>query len=502
MKKVINIILGIISFLAIFIIAITIYISVHISDTSYKVHEESISDSSVDELLNKYLEESLENTYETKKVDFCLSELELNYILHSFSKDFDFGFFKLNDLHATYNSDGTILFEAPGTALFINSCLRLNCDLEIKDEGFNLVINDAYLGSLDLCNSIVYKIINKNIDIDGLTINYSKGIYQVLITKECILDMSLQSDDYLAIAIVNELLSNNSFLEYKFNDNNETGINLNLVDVCNSYELDYEINDIIDEAKSMFNTLISNNIVNNDNSDLLFSFIIQGYDALGYEDQSLIKLYDLSSISISNCQDYKGLITRYNLTIKDIFDSFNVTNVSNWANLLLKQYYDIKITNDELNKILHNQDIIGQSFVLLNGDKYSYVTINSLECEILNDKLNIYLIISVNGLNLSLRIDLDYIENKNGSLKLSIDDILLGNMSVDSKTKVYLIRYLSENVELDFMKFDYKNMIIQFDFSKYLSDSFFSYLIREKFNNIEIILTEEENKEIIIRLKK
>lgn len=517
MKGIFKLIKTILALAFLLVIALVIYVAANTIDNTNNMNQEIIHDNKpTNILLNEYLSNSLENTKENHKVSFLLSEYQLNSIIYSVLSKIDISDFHVKAVYSIFNSDGTILIEAPVGYQSISSCVKANVEISEDNGNIVIVVKNISIGKLSTDSFIVKNFILPNINIknledslkqDSIDISFDKTTYELTIniTKDKISNLILSSmgEDYNSLfnVLLTEIVGKNEYLDFQFNENSKLGFELYLDDFISQYKSLYNMESKINDVKNKISTLLNNEVISINDASLLFDYLVRGYEAMKEENQTKISSLDLSSIGINDVTTYEGIISRSELTMATIFVS-NIPNISDIAQIILDGSYDIDISEAKLNEILNSLDFIGTSFAFTSTHT-NYIMIKSMYAEILDDKLNLHLIVDFNGCEISIDVDTSSNPIQGLQMSLNVQKINLGQLEMQESSKLDLLNFLHgmlKDSDIDYITINPEESTILLDFTNYLDEKYASLL--EHLGNQKMILSSSDEGKIIIRLFK
>lgn len=496
MKKFIKILTTIIFFIILCAIGLTIYVCVSINDKTNDTPEEIVNDNmSLSEVMNMAVYKGLNDTKESGVCDFSLSSTDLNYLLYAISQSIDIKAIDVKSMYATFNDDSTIDFYMPVKALFLSTCLK--GDLEIKEENnnFTININELSAGKLTSDNFFVEKLILNRLDLNKIEENLSnQGVYLDLEVEGRSLIIEINEENFkktimhfisqvdsedskLYIGIFDTILAKDDFINFKFNQNSETGfdldfneINLNAENYLYSLE-NKETN--LSVIKEKVKILLEANTITSKSATTVFNFLVRGFDNINEDDQNAILKFDLTSIGILNEEakrSYQGIIDRTTLTLKDYFDNDLLDFTREEAIDVINGNLDIAISEETFNEILNNLSFIGSSFAFTYENDLSYVCVESLNVEFLDNELIVNVLLDFNGYEILVSADFSTLESETVAIEGTLNSLKLGNLETTDTAKVEIISYLETILsDVDFISFDSETLKVKLSFENYIN---------------------------------
>lgn len=465
-------------FLILFIaIGLVIYLGINIVSSDNFTGNETVErikseDKSFNTVKNDILYDSFTTLSDSDTTySISLDEEEMNYLLHSVSKDISKN---VDNVYIIYGEDNYSLY-MPVEWLFFKSCLVMDTKITYSSstDTIDLNITNLSLGKFGVSNFFVKTFVLPNLNakyIDNLfakvnlttTTNFDNGNINISINSDDFINLILSNTSNDLYSVLYSTLKTNSKVSYSFTKDSMS-INFDLTDAKetgNKYSLETSLNSV----KNNMNTLLENKIVNEDNSNLVFNYLVNGYRYLSDDEKQEIKKIDLSSISISedNVESYTGIIERNSGLISAKFVIADLKNLSP----------SVVVSDDDLNKELNNQDVVGKSFVFLNMDssKFTYIIIESLYTEISADHVSVNILININSFETLIKLDFACV-NGIGKLELSLENSSIGSIAVDNSNSTTIMKYIESVVTTKMMYVNENNNFV-IDLSVYESEKF------------------------------
>ncbi|MGM9874148.1 MAG: hypothetical protein ACI31G_04490 [Bacilli bacterium] len=275
----------------------------------------------------------------------------------------------------------------------------------------------------------------------------------------------------LSFSFENRLLD----LSIKENEFISLNLDINNLDDNSTYKtVDKETNVDFEPYINKLETVVNSNIINNENKEMMFSYLIYGFDYLTDEEKLIVNGVDLSSIGITVNSLYQGITYEDSVDLKTVIN--NKITYSNPNESILK------IDEDEFNGYLKLQDLIGYNFLLEkeiseNNFNYNYFAIDDFYINFLNDKLYLDIGFSVNGFDTSIFMDFMSINNNSNKILLSLSNVYFGNLTANEETIDLLFDILVSNFSdtTGFLTVDKVNKTITIDlfslFSQEIKDT-------------------------------
>ena len=461
--------------------------------------------------INNLLEKSLEDTCTTSQVNFSLNPLDLDYVLYSLveSVDKQLDPIKLNGSKVEL-INGVYYLKVNVNYQNINSIIDLELDFEEKNNIFTIFIKDLKLGKLGLNNKLVHKLIDE-IDITSLMSSLeSNDIYCSISLKDFSVSISQQNlFDMIRARTINDPNSNliNTLLDviknhhelYAFNTDNELNLNINL----NKLKLDSSISQYttidFSNIEEKTELLLENKVISYSQINDVFHYLINGYDDISEELKEKINYIDFTSINITDKVSYAGLIDKKSSSLKE-----HITNTD--INYQLGDT-SIKLIIDEnnINSVIQNNELKGASYAIAHSkddnikysNQVSYLIIEDIIMNMLNDQITLDLIINIHGYRLGIHADFSTSKHQGLIVEGTLTNLQIGEIHLNDYQKTEIIKYLNTMIEEDWIslsnsdntiKLDFTNTIVENDtintFTKLFANALISTSIKE--DKIEI----------------
>ncbi len=483
-------IIGLFFIVLILAIALVIYLAVNIVSSDnftgnemverIKNENESLETVSNDIMYDSFTTLSDSNT----TYSISLDEEEMNYLLHSLSKEIGSN---VDNIYIYYQEDGKYSLYMPLEWMFFKSCLVMDASITYSSstDTIDLNISNLSLGKFGVNNFFV-----KNLILPNFNEEYINKLFgQINLTTETKIDgtninVSVKSDDFINLIlsktdnslynVLYSTLKTDNDVSYTFTSE-EIGINFELKDIKETSNT-HSIESNLTSVKANMNTLLENKVVNAKNSDLVFNYLVKGYSYLTKEEKEEIESIDLSSISITsdNVKTYNGIIERNKdiLSNKFIIDNLRVLDPS------------IVIPEEDLNKEINNQELIGTSYIFLNKEcsKFSYVIVESLYTQIYADKVSVNVLLNINSFETVVTLNFSKVNGDN-YLELKLESASIGSISVDNSNSDVIMNYIENGLTTKMMYVnDNNNFVI--DLGVYESKEFKGALIFSYFHSV------------------
>lgn len=471
--KLIKLLLGIIVAVVVIILAAAIFLAIMILDFNV-VEPDYLNDSTTIELSTETsISRALSYAKTDSKINFYLSEEELNIILKASSKQIN---------KALGSISGNI--EALYVDILNNNDIKYTCYISfyglttsIKGEfkyregltSFVFGFSNFNIGSLNLKTSLFKsaKINDKNINdylLEALKDSNLKayfsdnGDFNITIShdfvQELLFDSVKDSDFKFLSPVVNAILNSGKtigFAEDKFN----FGINVSPFEF--DYTKDYYNAHYFscENAKFMVEKLLNDNVITPDKTNLVANYLMLGYDSLNDSDKNTIKAINLSSVEILNNESYKGMIEYDERDIDELLLSEKLSDNT----LIISQEY--------ISNFFLKEGIVGQMncFVREDNDKYNvaFIGIEDMYIDIWRKDIYFYFNVSIDGMIMPIVLT-TYVSDTTGlKTVLKINGFRIGSQELNNSQEI--VDFLSANVNLEWFYFNASENQIIIDFN-------------------------------------
>lgn len=465
-------------FLILFIaIGLVIYLGINIVSSDNFTGNETVErikseDKSFSTVKNDILYDSFTTLSDSNTTySISLDEEEMNYLLHSISKDISKN---VDNIYIYYSLDNYSLY-MPVEWLFFKSCLVMDTKITYSSstDTIDLNITNLSLGKFGVSNYFVKTFVLPNLNakfIDDTfkkfnlttTTDFDNGNINISISSDDFINLILSNTSNDLYSVLYSTLKTNSKVSYSFTKD-EIAINFDLTD-AKELNNNHSLESSLTSVKTNMNTLLENKIVNENNSNLVFNYLVNGYGYLSDDEKQEIKKIDLSSIAIKedNVESYTGIIERNSELIQAKFVVSDLNKLSP----------GVVVSDDDLNKELNNQEVVGKSFVFLNMDskKFTYVIIESIYTEISIDHVSVNILLNINSFETLIKLDFESVSGME-KLELSLQSSSIGSIAVDNSNSAAIMKYIESVVTTKMMYVNENNNFV-IDLSVYESERF------------------------------
>ena len=483
MRKVIKIIfatiMGIVLFVGLSILTLYLLLTAGKANPPEELYVAQNQEFSFEDILQK----SLMNTKEDQKVKLTLIEDELNKLIYSLIvQEINPDYYKTEEDRAIYDSPevkirsvyGEIkdkyLYIRAHVDSYIDVLVTLKLEIKQTETDFKLVVKKLQLGKFNLTSGLgrlaIEKILLPQIDLEAeLNNNFEELDIPVKFTWEdlsftltkadiktkvnSMLTESMDNPNYGTIIseLLDTFIDTEGVINLGASENDGFGLVLDVTEFAYDGEItaprfDFEV------FKAKILTLDENGVINNDNSGLIISYLLVGYANISEENRAIINACDFSSIGIADKTahlGYANISTSDDNIEEDIINQL-YSEVGDLSDGLIQ----ISLDEATINDILAATSIIGEGFSLYRSnsayEKYTFVGVESLFCDVVDDGLSFSLALSLNGQRLLLSTDFEQDTLVTTDVKLALTDISLGNYHMSEEAKEAILGILGEVV--------------------------------------------------------
>ena len=449
---------------------------------------------SKDSLVQDTVASSFDNTATSGKVDFTLSQDNLNQILLLALKDktssipgYEGAYIEIEDKQYVFN------FKIKPIAIFATH-LYLYSSLTSDDSSYIFHIDNIKIGRLggltDLGMNLLSKYISEEsmtsmLTSTGLSLKVSYASRNITYAKadlaKDVISLMGETSSTLTGGVLSTLLNDTSLFSINFNSDKAIKASLDLKSLASSstYSMPMASSSLnIDFApyKSMLATLLSNGSVSTSQAEIIFNYFMFGYSSLSDSDKSVVSScltgQDLSSIGISNLTSYEGLNYGAEIDTDAKMNQFKLAIPGYIARTATSLG---SLTEADFSSLIESMPLIGTSYLAIRKDGTAYkvnaITLNESYVNITDDHLILTLGLSFNGYNTVLVAD--FKDKKTSSADYKVE-LSLAGLSFGEKTitlgegnaiETSLYSSLKSGMSgIDYISFDdsSKEMIIDF----------------------------------------
>lgn len=483
MRKVIKIIfatiMGIVLFVGLSILTLYLLLTAGKANPPEELYVAQNQEFSFEDILQK----SLMNTKEDQKVKLTLTEEELNKLIYSLIvQGINPDYYKTEEDRAIYDSPEIKLRSVYGEIKdkylyiyahvdsYIDVVVTLKLEVKQTETDFKVIVKKLQLGKFNLTSGLgrlaIEKVLLPQIDLETeLNNNFEESDIPVTFTWEdlsftltkadlktkvnSILTESMDNPSYGTIIseLLDTFIDTEGVINLGASENDGFGLVLDVTEFAYDGEITAPRFDF-EAFKAKILTLDENGIINNDNSGLIIFYLLVGYANISEENRAIIDACDFSSIGIADQTahlGYANISTSDDNIEEDIINQL-YSEVGDLSDGLIQ----ISLDEATINDILAATSIIGEGFSLYRSnsayEKYTFVGVESLFCDVVDDGLSFSLALSLNGQRLLLSTDFEQDTLVTTDVKLALTDISLGNYHMSEEAKEAILGILGEVV--------------------------------------------------------
>jgi len=507
MKKVLKIIFGIIGgTILLALLTVGIIFLMITSGRANPPEELYVEENAVFSFEDIY-QKSLMNVKEDKQVKLTFTEEELNKIIYSaivqgINENYykteedkvivDQNEFKIRSVYGEIKKGHIYLYAHVDS--YIDAIINVKLELKQTETEFKLVVKSLRLGKLSFISGLGRLIINKVVlpkfdlekelndalDDTDFPLEFSMEDLSFSINKE---ELKAKVSDLMATSIgepsystllaelVSAFIDREGVLNLGVSEANEAGLVIDISDFAYDGEITAPKFDFEDFASKLV-TLDEHNILTNDNFGLIDSYLLAGYENLSEENKATIATYDFSSIGIINPSLHEGYshIVTASENLQDTVKADLYSEIADLSDGKIK----INLNENTVNNVLASTPIIGDGYSLYRSDsvyeRYTYLGVESLYCDIVNDSLSFNLSMNLNGQKILLSTDFDQDTTVTQDVKLQLNDVNIGTYHMSSNARLAIMDILEGVIGAnDLIKIEGDSLVVKTsNFKSYL----------------------------------
>ncbi len=471
--------------LIILVIGVGIYLGVNIVTKDNYYGNETIQtikkeNKSLNYVTNYVIYDSISDASSDKKISISLDETNMNYLLNATSKTIDFGPLHVDNMYMYYDNEnlGNYKIYMPMSFLFFKTCAYGDATITYDEntDFIDINIKEMKLGKLSsdnwLIKQTVLRFFDANIIKDSFTkINVKSEVgidgskVDIKLNGHDIIRLMLNSSSNSAMdlaSILYQNLDDAKKVKYVFNDH--IGIECELDGIALDSYASNSIEDDLLNIKNNMQTLLDNKICNENNTSLIWTYLVNGYNYLSDNDKTLIKKVDLKSIGIEKdkIENYTGVIDRQEETFD--FD-IDLKKALELANLVDKKIQFV-VSESFFNSNIRQSELVGSTKAYISKDRnsFAYFIVEDVDVSFANELMSISILLDINGCEINISLELSQTNNLS-KLETTLSSIKIGTLELNDDSCNTLLKFLDEKIELSFISIDAKNNNITIDFS-------------------------------------
>lgn len=457
-----------------------------LSDNSF--HEPSYLSTLETNTLNfdDMLSKSLKDTKDTSKLSFTLEEKEINGVLKATKDNLN------NSLNGTGVSLKTMYveFEAGHDINFVSyidfsgfmTSLSGDFYMDLENDKFLIKVENLKIGKMNFDKATVSSIIQNaiggdslgnDLEVAGLKIDtdLNNMVISVDINElEKELTNSISGDNSFYSTMINMIFRTENILSLSEKDH-MIGFDFNVspfaynetIDVASPF--DYDFNAINDKVE----ILLNNGSIQKENASDVASFLAKGINSSSNAISSVSNV-DLSSVGINDKESYEGIVNFEDVSLEDVFTS-QVPESSEE----LATFEGFKLDESDWNNILVESDVIGEVYTFVRKEnnvyKSSYIAVEGLYMDIINDHFAIYVLMSLNGKTLVINFEFDSNESNGLTLDASLESMRFGQTELLDEEIESILSFMSESIKEDWFVINSESKTMSFNFANVFAES-------------------------------
>ncbi len=483
MKKVIKIIFASIMGIVLFVVVSVLTLYLLVTAGKANPPEELYVAENVEFSFEDILQKSLMNVEDDQKIRLTLTEDEVNKLIFSLIvQGVNPDYYKTEEDEAIYDSPEVKLRSVYGEIKdkhlyfyahvdsYIDVLVTLKLEIKQTETDFKLVVKKLQLGKLSLTSGLgrlaIEKFLLPKVDLetelnntfiesqvpvvfswDDLTFTLTKADLKTKVNELLTESMGNPSYGTILSELVDTFMDTAGVINLGVSDTNEFGL---VVDVT-EFAYDGEVADPkfdFDAFETKILTLDENGVINNENSGLIISYLLVGYENLSEENKAQVVGYNFSSIGIADTTAHLGYskISTADENIEDDLLDQLYSEIGDLSDGLI----NISLEEATINNILAATEIIGEGFSLYRSnsiyEKYTYVGVEALYCDVVDEGLSFNLAVNLNGQRLLLSTNFDQDTTVATDVVLELSDISLGNYHMSQEAREAILAILGETV--------------------------------------------------------
>ena len=506
LKKLFKFIFKTILILLLVLIISVVVLAVALYDSTDVTNYEVIDKNKPTQLVfNNALYDGTYDVKNTKEAQVLFSEEELEALLYPIvmSLNQDGLIYEITGVDIDV-IEGEYYFETSITiANFFKSVATANLKILNENDSFVITLKNLKLGSISITKIGNYLV--KNIDSQELENTLSKkDIYVDLNLKDFTITCSYNDIDKMIEAKVTDkqsslirllfdvFLTNKKFMDMSLGNDDLLGLyaHLGTAEFDESLEGELHYDYSFDAIASNVKELLDKDLITYKDVNLVFNYLVRGYDSLEEKDKELIDNVNLGTL-IENKAEYKGIIKKPDVSLMGYMNELFTNKTGQELSLILEN--GIQFSDKFLKSLLQSFNYMGYSYAYSNEENnVGYFVLEQLNFACKDQFVDIHLVMNFNGLRLYLESSFDCLDDNSKGLKINgaINDLNIGDYHLTESQKELLIAYLSDLLNsLDWISIDENSQEICLDFSQAMlkivsGNSILNLLIGNSINNV------------------
>lgn len=437
---------------------------------------------STEDVVSGAIAKGFDDIKETKKASFAFEKKDLDQLLYNaIEKDNT-----IQGIDKTYvEIDGSnYKFYAQGHYWIFNTriCIDTTLTTDKENRKFLFSINDISMGKVQGAYKLVSKvasnfITNDNLDsmFSNMGFNMKADVANSQITysfddmsKDMVKLVGADSDlaPFVSFLFENDLVGTDDESDDLafYLDFTDAASNASFMDSTQIGKTDGNLN--LGNIPTDVNNLIDDGKITEDDSTLVFTYLVKGYSALSDDEKTKISNLDLSSsttLSGTSYNKYEGIVETPTMSKMEIEAARNMSITTGSTDGTIASTY---IEESYLNSALSSYGLVGTSMVIngeVDGNSHlTYIVVDDIYTNIVDDHIYYIARLNLNGYLTSLIYDteIDSYDASNYTFKFKQNDIYLGGLRANEGMADMMFDYLGQalsNIESNDSKWIYLN---------------------------------------------
>ena len=487
-KKGFSLITFFVGFLVLIVVIISVLILMLVDNNVSE--PEYLKDSQpVDFDINNLVSKGLEDTKNSQKIDIAIDEKDLSIILKStmlkLNPSLNSSGINIVTSYIDVDANNEMLFKTHFSAFGLMTSVTGKFSYSFDNDVLTMSLDKMSLGKFSSNASIISNFIsedefntmvNKELADTGVkfTLNGNSLLVTLSLTsvKDMLLDtLSSSGDNSLYQTLVSLIFRIDNMITLT-DSADKLGISIDVNSLCfdNNRDTAIPYNIDFDNISDKVEQLLNNNIITMDDASAVATYLVKGYDKLDGEDRSKVDSIDFSSLGITNSAEYVGVLEYDETEVKDIFVSQIPTDLS-----ALQNFIGFSLKENDFNNTLLQTKLVGGMYCFArqeeDGYKVSYIAIESIYVDLIDNHFAVYLTMSLNGQSIVLNIEIDAKEATGLKVDGQIESIRLGSEILSSSETETLLSYLEDMINTEWIIVDSSNCSINIDFTSMFGNS-------------------------------
>lgn len=495
MKRALTWIIGIISILLVVVIATGVVLVMKIYEKGEATSLAAEKSKSLSTVLNSKMQSSLASSRATGDVDFLFSEEDLEFLFCAMIREIEEPTgISLDGVDVSVD-DGAYTLSVFGMAGPLSTVIRAGISFSEERGNFTMTLHQVSAGSLELLRGIGQWILQKvkaetienslasvgvfcEIDLSNLTVTFSRR--NIIRSAEAL--AGDEEDSALLSLLLDVFLDRSEILEFRLGEADLLGAVLHLTRLKYSQEtygaLPYSYD--FDTVAGQVESLIADGKVTESQVAPVFRLLVKGYESLGDEDKAALEGVDLSSIGVTYKEYHTGIMQKEKKRLSDFFTEYTLS----FEEVLASRTFGVRVEDDMLTEVFRGFDFVGFSLAFPGDEngKVAYIVIEQFNVIADTDRLDLRIIVNLNGTQILLSAGLAASPAKGLVLTTDLEEVQMGAEALTEVQREELLTYLAAVAgETDFLTvspaeetvtFDFTSLIAQNDVMRSMAESF------------------------------